>query len=161
MKHCAKIIFFLLAVALVITQLSSCDDSTMTPEDEIRAFIKSAEEDAENRDPEELSNKLSPAFRDSRGNNRSQISKLMRGYFFKYRKIHLLTRIHEINLDSEDSATVTVFVAMASTEIVDSSILAGIRAEIYKFDLSLIKFDNAWQIDSGKWQRASASDLQS
>lgn len=143
----------------LIGLLVACSDDAMSPEDEIRHFIKQGVEAAEERQVGELSDLLHPGYQDSRGNRAKQITQLLRAYFFRHKNIHLFTRIGSIELVDANTAVVKMHVAMAGSVIADVDALASLRAQIYAFELHLHK-NETWLLQSARWNRASVTDLE-
>ena len=83
----------------------------------------------------------------------------MRGLFFRHKKVFLLTRVGEIKLISEHEAVVNMKVAMAGSEISGLEALANLRAQLYAFELHLLKADD-WQLQQAKWRQASVADFE-
>jgi len=147
----------LLIAAAVLVQ--ACSDSARSPEDEIRQFIEAGVEAGENRSADDLSELIHPDYSDQNGYNRKQLGKLLRVYFFRHKSIHLFTRIDEIELLTDNEASVRLHVAMAGTVISDVNALSGLSARIYRFELQLFK-QQEWLLRHASWAPASIADLQ-
>jgi len=104
--------------------VQACSDSARSPEDEIRQFIEAGVEAGENRSADDLSELIHPDYSDQNGYNRKQLGKLLRVYFFRHKSIHLFTRIDEIELLTDNEASVRLHVAMAGTVISDVNALS-------------------------------------
>ncbi len=142
----------------ILTLVAGCSDSVLTPEDEIRQFIETGVEAAEDRSSSDLAELMFSGYKDEKGYDRKQIEKLLRLYFFRHKNIYLLTKIDEIEFVAANEAWVTLHVAMAGSVISDASLLSGLRAQIYKFELLLIK-DEDWLLHQADWQPASIGDM--
>ena len=151
---------YLILLLLILFFLSACDDSTQTPEDEIRAYISHGVEVAENRNSGDLAEMMHPQYSDEKGFNRDQLIKMIKLYFFRHKNIHLFTKIDEIKLFSDQEALVTLHVAMAGQAISSLSMLSSLRARIYRFELDLVKQDNEWLLQHAIWQPASQRDFE-
>ena len=143
----------------ILTLVTGCSESVLTPEDEIRQFIETGVEAAEDRSSSDLAELIFSAYKDEKGYGKKQIEKLSTLYFFRHKNIYLLTKIDEIDFVSANEAWVTLHVAMAGSVISDASLLSGLRAQIYKFELLLIK-DEKWLLHQADWQPASIGDMQ-
>ena len=150
---------FIIAGLSIALLLNACSDDELTPEDEIKQFIESGIEAAENRSSDDLAELVDEKYRDGRGLDKKQLSNLARLYFFKHKSIYLFSKINTIEFPTENNAQVTLHVAMAGSVISDVNALTSLRAEIFKFDLELIKQDE-WLLQSAQWQRASMGDMQ-
>jgi len=119
----------------------SCSDKALSPEDEIRLYIATAVEAAENRSAADVAELVHQNYRGQRNLDRNQLEKLLRLYFFRHKNIFLFTKNVEINMLSDSEATVSLNVAMAGSVISSVSMLSSLRARIYKFELELVKQD--------------------
>ena len=137
----------------------ACSSKPTTPEDDIRVYLENAVEAAENRDHGDLSDLIDDGYLDQRGMDKSQLSTLLRAYFFRHKNIYLFTKIRDISFPADNEAAVTLHVAMAGSVISDASALASLRARMFRFELQLIKQDE-WLLRSAKWQIANMADMQ-
>jgi hypothetical protein len=143
----------LLTLILLLVQACSDDGSV---EDQIRHLIDNAVQAAEDRSVDGLNELMHADFIDQKGNNRKQLSKLLRVYFFRHKNIHLFTRVDSIEMLSDNQTSVSLHVAMAGTVISDVSALSSLSARIYRFELQLIKQDD-WLLRHASWEPASLS----
>ena len=123
---------------------------------QIRQFLKSGVEAAENRSADTLKDMMHDNYLDHKGYNKNQLGKLLRVYFFKHKNIHLFTKIDEIELLAENEAIVSLHVAMAGSVISDVDALSALKARIYRFELQLIRQDE-WLLRHAVWGPASIS----
>jgi hypothetical protein len=140
----------LLTLILLLVQACSDEDSA----EQIRHLIDSAVQAAEDRSVDGLGDLMHSDFIDQKGNNRLQLAKLLRLYFFRHKNIHLFTRIDSIEMLSDNQASVSLLVAMAGTVISDVNALSSLRARIYRFELQLIKQDD-WLLRHASWEPAN------
>ena len=123
------------------------------PEAEIRALLAAAEEAAEARDVGFFSGVLADGYRDARGNDRDEMLRNLRGYFIANQRIEILSRIDEIVVEDDGSARAVVHAGMvgrrAGAELID-----GIDADLYRFELTLVKDGAEWQVASADFRRA-------
>ncbi len=150
-----------LAIFLLLTLLlSGCNNQTTSPEDEIRQFIASGIEHAEQRNSGELKDMIRDNYSDQKGYDKKQLVSLMRIYFLRNKSIYLLYKIKDIKITGNQNATVHLYVAMAGKQVSDITLLSNYRASIYRFELQLIKPDDEWLLERAQWARASAIDMQ-
>lgn len=149
----------LLVTLALLLSLGACSDDELSPEDEIRRFIERGAEAAEQRNVDDLAAMTHPDYRDQKGYNRQQLGKLLQAYFYRHRNIHLFTRIDEIQLLDANRADVNLHVAMAGSVISDVTALRGLRAQLYRFELQLVRQDE-WLLQHASWSRARVADLQ-
>ena len=149
-----------LALSLtILILLQACSETAKSPENEIREFIKSGVEAAEDRNLDALSDLIHVNYLDQKGYNRQRIVGLLRAYFFKHKKFYLFTKIDEIDLIAENEAIVRLHVAMAGSVISDIDAIAALRARIYEFELQLIRKDD-WLLQHASWRPASIIDFE-
>lgn len=139
--------------------LHACSDKEKSPEDEIRQYIKTGVEAAENRSASDLSDLIHQGYLDDRKLDKLQLTKLARLYFFRHKNIFLFTKISEIKFHSTTEASVVLHVAMAGNVIADISMLSSLRAKIYRFELELFKQDQ-WLLQQASWQQANLADME-
>ncbi len=150
-----------LLTALVIAwMLGACTGANTTPEDEIREYIDRGIAAAENRDSAELAEMVDAQYQDKNGMDKKQLRSMLHFYFLRHKNIYLFRKIDEIVLLSKQAAHVSLYVAMAGSAISDASMLANLRARVYRFELELVKPDGEWLLKSARWQAASPGDLQ-
>ena len=142
---------FLLASLLLLQACSGTEDS---PEAQVRAFVDAGVEAGEARSTSDIRELLHRDYADQRGNNAEQLTKLLRAYFFRHKNIHLFSRIDTIEILDDNRASVVLHVAMAGTVISDVEALAGLRAEVYRFELQLER-EETWQLRHASWAPAS------
>ena len=135
-----------------------CADSEITAEDQIRQYIESGKLAAENRDHDDLSDLIHDQYHDQKNFNKNRLIKMLRAYFFTHKNIHLFIKIDEIILQEKNKAFVTMYVAMAGNVILDTSALTSLRAQIYKFDLQLVK-NEKWLLEQAQWQRSAIKNM--
>lgn len=154
MSSIARVCLLLCTVML----LSACSGGAST-EDEIRAFVDAAVDAAEARDAGDLAGMIDDAYRDEQGHDKKRLGSMLRAYFFRHSKIHLFSKIGEIELLGDNRAQVRLHVAMAGSVIADVGALAALRAQIYAFELTLVKRDD-WLLQQARWRPASIADLE-
>ncbi len=148
----------ILCLVWVFILINACSDNTVSPQDEIRAYLHSGVEAAESRNTNALAELLHGDYSDQKGYNKKRLNKLLRGYFFRHKNIHLFTKIDAIELLTENEAIVRMHVVMAGSTITDVDALFALRAQIYRFELQLVKQDE-WLLRHAAWGPASMNDL--
>ena len=143
----------------MVLLLAACSGGTESPEEQIRQLIATGVEAAESRSANAFEDLLHPNYLDQKGNRRNQTLTLMRGMFLRHKNVYLFTKIGDIDLQSETEATVYMHVAMASQSISDVTALASLRAQLYEFELQVIK-DETWRVMQARWQPAKLSDIE-
>lgn len=148
----------LLSLGFFALFITACSDD-VTPESQVRSFIQTATEAAENRDALDLKELIAKDYSDDHGLNKTNLVRMAAGYFLRNRNIHLLTRIHSIDFPIQNQAKVTVYVAMAGHPVSAIDSLTTLRAQLYRFDLQLIHREAKWLIRSAHWQQTSLQEF--
>jgi hypothetical protein len=131
----------------VIVCLAACGDPPTAPEEELRAWVAAGEEAAEHKERRELVGMVAPSYADARGNDREQIDKTLRAYFFRQHEVGLVTRIEEITVYDDTAAKIVLTVGMAGT---NDGVL-GFSADAYRFDMEVEKASGEWKLISARW----------
>ena len=147
------------ALLLVLALLGAACAGPETPEQEIRAMLARAEAAAEARDVGDVAAFVSAAYRDDAGRDRQAVRGILAYTFMRNPRVHLLTAVPEVSVPSERQASARVLVAMAGHPIEAAEALAGLRADLYRFDLRLAREDDEWRVVSAAWERAEPEDF--
>lgn len=149
-------------VCLVSLNLVACGKK-QSPEEEVRQFIAKAVSAAEARDIIALTELISNNYRDEDGRDRRALAGVATAYFLRHKNIHLFTRIKEISFaapqKSQQQATVQLYVAMTGTPVAGAQALIDLRADLYRFNLMLMKEGDEWLLSKVGWQRANIEAL--
>jgi hypothetical protein len=127
--------------------------SSSDPEAEIRALLTAAEQSAEARDTGFFRAIIGSAYRDSRGNDRDQTVNLLRGLFVANQKIEIVSRIDSVELQGADAARAVVHAGLVGQRA-GASLLGGLDADLYRFELELVNDGGEWQIIGATVERA-------
>ena len=127
--------------------LGACGDPPTAPEEELRAWVATGIEAAENEKRRLLVDMISPSYADGRGYQRDDIDKLLRAYFFRQDRISLLPHIEEVTVYDATAAELVMTVGMAGT---NDGVL-GFSADAYRFAFELEKQADEWQLISARW----------
>ncbi len=130
-----------------------------TPEARVRALMAQAEVAAEAMDAAAMKPLVSETYLDDRGQDKQAVVAMLTFYFMRHDSVYLLTRIDSIAIPGDGSAEATVFVAMAGTPILAVEQLAGMRADLYRFDFALLDEDGQWRVSGATWRRAGPQDF--
>ena len=135
----------LAAAALVL--LVACGDPPSEPEAELRAWVDAGIASVEAKERRAVVGMVSEAYVDGRGNERSDLDKILRVYFHRMNNIKLLPKIEEITIYGETAAQLVLTVGMAGT---NDGIL-GFSADAYRFELEVEKDGDDWRLISARW----------
>jgi hypothetical protein len=147
------------ALLLLVSGLVTACDRDDGPEARIRALLVAAEDAAEAREIDVLTEAVSEHYADAAGRDRQAVKGILVFYFLRHTSIHLLTRHHEIALGEPGHARAVVFVAMAGTPFAGIGDLPGVRADLYRFAFDLADEDGTWRVVHADWRRAAPDDF--
>ncbi len=150
--------FFVMCWLIALVAMSACNKTT-TPEQEIRALVREAQIAAEERQVGDFARLISAQYGDERGNNKDELLRMLRLQMIRNQVIYLMVRTGEIKLLDDLSATAVVRVAMAGGPLETFEDLARLGAELYRFDLELVKESGKWRIIGARWGRALELDF--
>lgn len=152
-------IFFFIVSSLFVVMLSACGNADNSPEDQVRQFVKIAEEYAEKRDARAIKKLISDVYTDEEKRTKNDLVRVAAGYFLRHKTVHLFTHIGSVTFPGKDSAELQLFVAMAGRPITGADMLLDIRADLYRFDMTLTKEGKEWQLSSAQWRQATKEDF--
>lgn len=148
--------WIVLALALL---LAACSRDADSPEAQLRARVAQAQVAAEARDAPALRALIADDYADAQGYDRKAIENLIRLHLLRNQTIHLFTRIGAIAFPQPDRATVRVAAAMAGRPVASVGELAGINADLYRFDLELVQRNGEWRVQRAAWEPARLDDF--
>lgn len=137
----------LCTVVVALAALAACGEPASEPEAELRAWVATGIESAENKQRRDLMSLVSPAYADARGKEKSDIENMLRVYFLRQHSIALLPKINEITIYDDTAASVDLTVGLAGT---NDGVL-GFSADAYRFELELEKDGDEWELISARW----------
>lgn len=137
----------LFTVGIVAFVAAGCGQPASAPEQELREWVATGIEAAENKERRKLMGMISTSYTDARGNERGDIENMLRVYFHRQNRITLLPKIEEITVYDETAGKVLMTVGMAGT---NEGVL-GFSADAYRFALELEKDNDDWQLISARW----------
>jgi hypothetical protein len=137
--------------ALAAAIVAGCGVSD--PEAEIRGLLAAAEEAAEARDAGYFGDLVGEGYRDSRGQDRTELLRVLRGYFLANQRIEIVSRIDEVALEGTDAARAVLYAGLAGQRS-GAQPLAGIDASLYRFELELVAEGGEWRIIGADVSRA-------
>ena len=140
----------LLAAVVAAALTGGC--GTSDHEAEIRALLAAAEEAAEARDAGFFGDLIAEEYRDASGNDRDALLRMVRGFFLANQRVEVVTRVNEIVVEGADAARAVMHAGMLGQRS-GAELLAGIDAELYRFDLELVNEGGEWQIIGAQWRR--------
>ncbi|MBK7542418.1 MAG: hypothetical protein IPP10_12565 [Candidatus Competibacteraceae bacterium] len=131
-----------------------------SPETEVRALIAAAVTAAEERNVRDLRALIAEDYADPRGLDRKAVENLIRLYVLRQQSIHLFTRVRHIEFPESERALASVVAAMAGKPVQDAGALVGLDADLYRFELELVRYGrNDWRVRSADWEPARLDDF--
>ena len=127
--------------------LLACSDAPQPPEEALRAWLSAAEAEAEEKDRGALTDRISEAYADARGNSREDLDRLFRLLFLRQNNVSLIVDIESLNIMGDSAAELVLRVGMAGT---NNSALR-FSADAYRFELDLRVEDEQWMLIGARW----------
>jgi hypothetical protein len=148
----------LLAVVAVVQ--IACGSKPDSPEARVRALFDKAEVAAEKKDLGTLRDLISDNYLDDLGQNKQAILGVLSFHFFRNQSIYILTRIQSIAFPEPAQAGAVVFVATAGQPIRGTEELGALRADLFRFDITLADKDKGdWKVTRAQWRRVELKDF--
>ena len=154
-----KYLYDTFLLVCMMLALAACSGDSSSPEVEIRALVVQAQTAAEERNVGDLRALVADDYVDARGYDRKAVENLIRLHVLRNQSIHLFTRVGDIAFPQADRATVKVAAAMAGRPVASAGELVGVNADLYRFDLELIRRDGKWQVQRAAWEPARLDDF--
>jgi len=136
-----------LLVCALLATLAACGKPPTAPEEELRNWVAKGVEAAEAKERRTLVDMISPAYADSRGNDRNAVENILRVYFIRMNNVQLVTSIEDIQVIGNSAAEVIIKAGMAGTH---DGVL-GFSADAYRFAFELERDRDDWQLISARW----------
>lgn len=150
----------LATLALLATVVAlACQRDEPTAHDRVLATLAGAEKAAEAGDAGLLKSRISESYRDASGRDKQAVAAIVGLQLLQQRSVHLLTRVVSLEIGPPAEARAEVLVAMAGSPIDGPELLAGVRADLYRFDLVLRDEDGVWGVVSAAWRPAALDDF--
>lgn len=137
----------------------SCSTERDTPETQVRALLMRGEAAAEKKESAVLRQMVSDKYSDSQGQDKKAIEAILRYYFLRNESIHLLTRVQAITFPAPARAQAVVLVAMAGQPIAGTQELERLRADLHRFEITLVNENREWKVIRAEWRRAEPGDF--
>lgn len=145
------------SIALAVTL--ACSPDAETPEARVRETLAALETAAEAKDAGAFREHLSESYSDPEGHDTRAVMGIVTFHFLQNRGIHLLSRVSEVTIGASGEAEVLAFVAMAGTPIDSADALGRVRADLWRFDVTLREEDGAWRVVRAAWRPAAVADF--
>ncbi len=133
--------------------ISACSGDPENPEQQIREMISAGEEAVEARSILKTLGFVSSDYRDKQGRQKREIQRLVAGYILRNKSAHLLTRVQNIALNGDKTrADVILYVGMTGAPVTSADQLMLLRADLYRFDLSMKLEEGDWRVARRGWK---------
>jgi hypothetical protein len=148
------------AAAALAALALACGGGEDTPEAAVRRTLAAIEEAAGARDVGAFVAHVAPDYADPHGNDRDAVRRIAAFHLLRNQAVHTLVRLREVAIVEPGHAQVDALVAMAGTEIPDAEVLASVRADLYRFALTLREAEpGVWRVTSATWHPATRDDF--
>lgn len=148
-----------LRIALLALATAACGGGDATPEARVRSTLAAIEAAAEARDVAGVKEHVSESYRDAAGRDRRAVGALAFAHFQRNASVHLLTRVSALEIPAPGEARAEVLVAMAGRPIPSVEALPALRADLYRFELTLRDEDGDWRVVAAQWRPATLQDF--
>ena len=150
---------FPLLVFVAVLQIA-CGSKPDSPEARVRALFNKAEVAAEKKDLGTFRDLISDQYLDEFRQDKQAILGVLSFHFFRNQSIYLLTRIQTIAFPEAARAEAVVFVATAGQPIPGTEDLLRVRADLFRFDITLAdKGKDNWKVTRAQWRRVELKDF--
>ena len=158
MRSCAASRRLVIAL-LLLAALFACARPATSPEEEIRSLVAEVVRAAEERDIGALKDRISEGYADEQGRDKRAMGATIGFYLLRHQAVYVLTRVREVTFPEADVAEAKVLAAMAGDAIASVDSLAGMRADLYRFELRLAREDGDWRVRFASWQPAKLKEF--
>jgi hypothetical protein len=138
----------------------SCGSKPDSPEAQVRALIKKAEVAAEKKDLGTFRDLISDQYLDEFRQDKQAILGILSFHFFRNESVYLLTRTQTIAFPEVSRAEAVMLVATAGQPIRGTEELGALRADLFRFDITLAdKGKGDWKVTRAQWRRVQLKDF--
>ena len=149
--------FFAALLVCILFNVSCSNEET--PEDQVKQFVATGEETVEARNVLGMKKLISEKYSDEKGRTRQDLVAVSARYILSNKNIHVLTRIGELNFPAEDRAMLQLYVGMTGQNVSDLDALLNMQADLYLFDMELIRENDEWKLLKANWRPAKGEDF--
>jgi hypothetical protein len=147
-------------VALAAYLIFACSGEPDSPETAVRAALAAVEAAATERDVDGVKAQISDAYKDARQNDKQALVQLAALHLLRNQAVYTFSRIQALEIEPAGTAQVQALVALAGRPIPDAEALATVRADLYRFDVTLREEEpGTWRVVSAAWQPATLADF--
>ena len=148
------------AIPLAAVLALACGGAEDTPEAAVRRTLAAIEAAAGEKDAGAIAEHVSADYADPQGNDRDAVRRIAAFHLLRNQSVHTLVRVREVVIAEGGRAEADALVAMAGTAIPDADVLATVRADLYRFGVSLREEEpGVWSVTSATWRPAALEDF--
>lgn len=149
-----------LALAALALFVTTCRGEDSSPEAAVRRTLAAIEAAARAKELSAMVEHVSEAYADERGNDRQAVRQIAAFHLLRNQSVHTLMRIRSVSFPEPGLANAEALVAMAGTAIPDADVLATVRADLYRFDVTLREEEpETWRVTAARWRPAALDDF--
>jgi hypothetical protein len=147
-------------IPLAVVLALACGGAEDTPEAAVRRTLAAIEAAAGAKDAGAMAAHVSADYADPQGNDRDAVRRIAAFHLLRNQSVHTLVRVREVVIAEGGHAEADALVAMAGTAIPDADVLATVRADLYRFTVSLREEEpGVWRVTSATWRPAALDDF--
>jgi hypothetical protein len=139
--------------------VGACSDSPLSPEEQLRNILREAEAHLEARDLSSAMAYVDPGYQDKSGRDFRALKAMLLGYFMRHKSIHILSKIDEIDLHTENEAGIVLFAGLAGNPQGQDVTLSQWRGDLLRLQLQFKRRDDEWLLQTAEWRRATPQDF--
>jgi hypothetical protein len=148
-----------LVAALLALLLAACGGPD-TPEERARAFIDQVAESASERAWRAFDAYVADDYGDERGLDKAAVLGLVTRYILANQRIYVFKRVADLRVQDPAHVSAVVYAALAGQPVERVEDLAGMTADLYRFEIELTATaGGAFQVTRGDWRPAQAQEL--
>jgi hypothetical protein len=140
--------------------LAGCGGEATSTESRLRAVVEQLEAAVEAGSVSDAAELLHPAYRDQRHASRREATASLLAYLRRHRQIYLFTLVRELDMAADETvAQMVVYVAMGGVPLESLDAAVSLKADLYRFALTLERLDGEWLVRQSAWQRVGPEML--
>ena len=149
-----------LALGALVLILAACGSEPDSPETRVREMVDAMQAAVERRSVQDAAALLASDYRDARHASKREAVATLFAYLRRNRQIHLFTLIDDLEVAAgRQAATASVLVAMAGVPLESLETVISLRADLYRFEMTLVQEGDDWVIGESSWQRVRPEGL--
>jgi len=147
----------LMLIVILSGWLGACGTES-PPESRIIALIKEGELAAEDRNLGFFRDVMARDYTDAKGLSRDEFLRMLAGYFYRNRSIHLISRTEDVVVEGPETARAVIIVGMAGSPVEGFDQLLTLRADLYRLELEFNIAEDI-QLRYARWERIAPEAL--